>query len=551
MKKITFILLLALLSFFPHICLQAGLPQSVQDSTNLKVIKPIDLIDINREIEKIEKSFTKIENLLKPDPKFLKLDSSFRDYKQFLEKEANDLKSYNPYNLSKYFLESTYRLWGGFKFKLTAWQTLTNSQLIEIQDNIEELNRIDKVWVLTLEATIQTGEPDELKNRIRAIIKRSNNYLDEFQNQKRRVLLLEDGIAEMSTLCDYIIARVSELQQNKRDSLFIASVKPMWEVTIDKSDYLPVLSRLNKSKHENAKTVKNYFQTQSITSFLVFSFFIVLLFIVLRYRYLKMNFDDSIPGHKLIIRIFQGFPVLTVISILLVLFHILHPYYPLFLNNLLTLFLLINMRYILSNFIDKEVRFFIFKLVMLLIVNDLEIVMWYFGNVARYYILLETILGMVLMMGYFKPAYLKKFKTSHYTKKAMLVLSLFVFSFYFVAFVSNFLGNLNLAVLFIKVGIHVSTTTIILYGIYLITLSIIKASASIGRSGKGRIPSEYWDTIERRAVKISGFLAVYYWFFTFAVAFEVSSVIYDSIADFLAKERTIEPYNLPLVVFLL
>jgi len=51
MKKALIILLTALMSFFAANNIQAGLPQSVKDSTAKVAPVPIEIIDINYEIE--------------------------------------------------------------------------------------------------------------------------------------------------------------------------------------------------------------------------------------------------------------------------------------------------------------------------------------------------------------------------------------------------------------------------------------------------------------------------------------------------------------------
>lgn len=433
-KKITFILLLALINFLFLQYIQAGNPQSAQDSTSTNVPQTIELIDINYETERVEKKFTKMEYGLEPDARFLEIDSLFTDYKIFLENEAHDFKTYNPYHLSKYFLESTYRSWEGFHLKLSGWQAEINGRVKSVQENIADLNKIKQVWDLTLESDKYINEPEESKDRIREIITRASGIRSDLQIQKRQYIILEDDITDMTSFCNDIIEEVNLLQQHLRDSLFIAVSLPMWKVKVVQSDFIPVSAKLNKVRHENAKTLKNYLETESMGTFWIGVLMIIIFFFLLRYRYIKLNFDDSEPGHKSIVRILIKFPVLTPISLILVFFHLLFPYHPLLIGLTITLILLINMRYILSDFIDRADKIFISKVILLLIINNLEIIFWYFGNVARYFILFETVLGMLLMINYLKPVYWYKFKESTLENKVTWLLALFIFTFYFMSF---------------------------------------------------------------------------------------------------------------------
>jgi small-conductance mechanosensitive channel len=513
--------------------------QVEQDTIVSNTIMPIPLVDINFEIGRTEKIFKKIENGLQPDYAYARIDTSFIDYRTFLEEEAADFKAFNPYNLSKFFLESSYRLWEGFYQKLTGWQTEINNKTKGIQDDITILKKSIKIWELTLKSDDVVNEPQDIKTRIYTVLDQANRLLDSLQAKKRQYIILEDEIAETLTFCDNIIVQISLLQQNKQDSLFIASEKPLWNVTVGADDVTPITKKLKKFRHENAKTLRNYFQTQNLHEFWIVIILIFGLFYLLRYKYIQREFDDEQAGHKHIMRIFKGFPLLTAITLVLVFFHLLYPYYPLILNNILTLVLLINMRFILSNFIDKEDKSFVLKIIILLIINDLEIVFWYFGNLSRYYILLEVLAGIYFTASYLRPFSWKVFKAKTLLKKGTWFVALFGLTFYVFAFTSNFFGYLDLAVLFAKVAIHVPEFTILLFGIYKIVVALIKAMIAIGKSQKNSAFEIYWNNIEKRAVQLSGILAVYYWFYSLTVSFEVSRTMYDAVVDFLIKERTI------------
>ena len=546
MKKITTILLLALINLLFLQNILAGNPQSVQDSTSTTVPQPNELVDINYEMGRVEKKFTKMEYSLEPDIRFLEIDSDFKDYKIFIEKEAREFKTYNPYQLSKYFLESTYRSWEGFHMKLSGWQTEINSRVKSAQDNISDLDKIRQIWVLTLESEEYADEPEELKARIRETIIRANEIRQNLQKQKRQSIILEDDITDMTAYCTDIIEEVTLLQQQLRDSLFIAVSIPMWKVKVVQSDFIPVNAKLNKVRHENTKTLKNYLKTESMGTFWVGVVLIIIFFVLLRYRYIKQNFDDSEPGHKSIVRILIKFPVLTLISLILVYFHLLFPYHPLLIGHTITLVLLINMRYILSDFIDRSDKVFISKIILLLIINNLEIIFWYFGNVARYYILFETVLGVMLMINYIKPVYWHKFKESSLDNKGTWLLALFAITFYFMSFFANFFGYLDLSVLLVKAGVHVPEFTIVLYGLYKITIVLVRALVRIGKASKRAILENYWDIIEKRAIQVINIFIIYYWFFSFAVSFEVSRVIFDSITEFFLQERSVGTLNITI-----
>lgn len=546
MKNYTIFFIIAFLIFYPLQSLRASLPQNNQDSASIEVLKPIELIDLNYEIEQAQKFLSRSEYTIEPDPRILEIDSLFNDYKLFLEKEKREFNAYNPYHLSKYFLESTYRSWEGFLLKLDGWQSEINDRIETSQERIESLEDMKKIWQLTLESEEYINEPIEIKSNISEIVTLVKNKKLELQKERRKLILLEDDITEMSTFCNDIINEVTLLQQHLRDSIFIAVSPPLWDVKIIQSDYLPVVAKLNKARHENAKTLRNYFETKSMASFWTAIVLILIFFVLLRYRYLKLDVDESEPGNKSIFRILIKHPSLTVVTIVLVSFHLLFPYHPLLIGNILTLVLLINMRYILGEFVDKADRIFINKIILLLIINNLEIIFWYFGNFARFFVLFETVLGVVLMSNYINPNYWKNFKSSPIENKAMWMIALFVFSFYLISFFANLFGFLDLAVLLVKSGVNVPQFSIVLFGLYKISVALVRALIRIGSSHKSTVMDNYWDAIEKRAIQIIKILLFYYWFFSLAVSLEIARVVFDAISEFFTKQRTIGTMNIAI-----
>lgn len=548
-KVILFYLGLIMLICFQN--LQASQQKTEQDTTASTAPRPINLVDVNYEIERVNKTFTKIESELGLNARFMEIKSELAAYRLFLENEATDFKAYNPYNLSKYFLESTYRTWGGFSLKLAGWQSEINSMFKTTQDKITLTEKISKIWLLTLESEEFANEPGEIKSRVRAIIERTNEIKSKLEDQRRQYVVLEDEITDLTSFCDNIIRQVSTIQQDLRDSLFIAVSPVLWRVKVKKSDVSPVAVKLNKSKHENVKTIKNYIGSTNLNSIWFAAFAIIILFFLIRNRYRKLNLDDSEPGKKIIDRILMKYPWFSLFTLLLAAIHLIFPYKPLLTAHIISLVLLINMMFILSGFINQRSRLFILKIILLSVVNNLEIVFWYFGSLARYYILFESLAGVFLMLPYLTPLYWKDFKKSEIDHKRSGVLALASFILYFTSLFANFFGYLDLAVLFVKAGVQVPGITIILYGLYKILMAIIITLIKIGKAGKNRLLDKYWDNLEKRSTQILFGIVIFYWFFLLTASFEVSRVVFDGITDFFVQERSVGTLDITIGSILL
>ena len=546
MKTYNLIALISIISIFSFQNTMADSGQEFTDSLDISEPTPYEIGDVNYEIEQTQKKLSKMEYALKPDPGTVKIDTALTRYILFLEIEAKEFNAYNPNNLSKFFLENTYRLWEGYNAKLHAWRSQISSRINSVQSNIDELDKLLERWKLTLGTSTQKEMPVEQVNGIKNV-RRDIGYVRKgFVDRKRKLLAIDERISEMATFDNIIIEQVSQLQQHMRDSLFVAVEAPIWKVKIDKSDYYPVKSRLSKSWHENFKTMMNYLKTIDHNLFLVLFFFISLIFFILRYKYLKLGRDETDPGFKGVMRTMINKPAITLFSILLVTYYVMFPYYPLLVGQVLTLLLLINVRYVLAGFIDDDDKIFITRLIILLILNDLEIIFWYFGDLARYFILVESIVGTILFYKYIPRFDWKLFQDRNPKKKVLSILAGISFLFYFVSLFANILGFLDLAVLFIKVGVHIPEFTVVLFGISKITKAVVKAIVQLGQAGNLRIMEKYWSLIEKRSFQIINFLAYYYWFLFLLIYFEIARPVFDWISDFFIVERSIGTLTMTL-----
>lgn len=538
LKKIVAVCLLLLVGTYEGIAQKASSEQQKADVENAaEELSVVPMVDANYEIERTYKSFFKMDVLLRPDKGFEEIDSLFAMHRRKLIDEANGFHSFNSSSLSKYFLESSYRLWAGYYLKLGIWQVEVNKRVKDVQVHIDHLDKIIKRWELTVESKEYEMAPNNLRIRIIELIDKANDYRSKFYSLKRTFILMEDEITDQLAFINQILIEVDAYQKNQRDSLLIAHQPSLFHVHVDANDYKPFGGRLKRAFNESYNSVETYFVTQTFGIFIFVSLVFILIFVLVRKNYLRMDKDETEPGHKTIIRIFQGYPLLTVITMVLVFFHLLNPFYPLILNHLVTLLLLINMFFILKKFIDKTTRSFILHLVILLAINDLEVAIWYFGDVARFYTLFESLAGILLVYKFVTRTEWKDFSDKTYILKARALLAAFIMVFYNLALLSNVVGLYDLSVLLLSVGIHVPEFTVLLYGLYLIMVYLVFALIRIIRNRHSMSLFEKYARYERITDRTARTLGVVYWVFSLLVSFQVNRLAVKTFAEFLEEER--------------
>ena len=535
--KIKFFVFFSLLLAFPLVHFgQNNLSgdQSV-DTTDVKEMpKPIQVVDINFEIERTRKKLVKTTYQLEPKPEIIQLDSLFKEQKIFISKEAEEFKQFNPYNLSKYFLENTYRAWSGYKNKLLKWMGIANGQLVQTQEHLSELSFTKKVWELTYENEKATQDPSQLMERISEVINEVEELELQFLKYRRKLIIREDDIIDLISSIDDILEEVSQLQQHMRDNLFVANKSKIWETEFNKSELLPVLPRLKKAWHENAKTVSNFSKEINYLYLVLITVFIVLLFFLIKRGYRKLNLTEEDPNFVIVRRIFSDHPYATIISLIITLFILFYSTIPLILTGFLGSLLLVSALIYLPGMIGKQGKVIVLMVLLLYIFNLSEIVVWYFGNYARLFITAEALFALFLTYKYGLQGFKRVSKSAAPFVKEVWLLSILLFALFTVALVSNVFGYVYLAVLMLKIGVKVAAIVVIVFGAHAIIRAMVLASIEMGRSTKSKAMAKRWDGLEKRSMQVINIIAIIFLLKYILQNMEVYRPVMDWLSDFFA-----------------
>jgi len=227
MRKTIFLIGIVCALLMQFVQAQSESPKQVQtDTAAIIQPAPIPFVDINFRIEHTRKQITEISEDLDLRKETMDIDSIVDAWDSFLEKEARDFNEYNPHNLSKFFLENTYRAWEGYKQKLSTWKSMINNRLGSTESNIKDLKFVRKEWRLTLESSSEEVKAPELAERIESIIADINTMIDEYNIKIAYLLNLEAKITDATSYSDLIIADVDKLQAVRKLFQLKRSSKP-------------------------------------------------------------------------------------------------------------------------------------------------------------------------------------------------------------------------------------------------------------------------------------------------------------------------------------
>lgn len=547
MRKTIFLIGITCALFIQCVQAQSG-SSKLGKSDTAAIIKPaaIPFVNVNFRIEETRKQIAEISEDLQLRKMTIDIDSIVDAYDNFLEKEARDFNEYNPHNLSKFFLENTYRAWEGYKKKLSTWKSMINTRIESTGSNIEDLKFVRKEWTLTLESSSEEIKAPELTERIESIIADINIMIDEYNVKVAYLIKLEAKITDAMSFSNHIITDVDKLQQNLRDSLLIARDVPIWKIKLKVEGMEYFKGRISKLSRENSKVLRNYFRSLKASFYIIVV--LLLSFIVYQFKrkYFKLELDETVPGYTNVKRIFHKNFYPTLFSLIVFFFIILSPYNPLAVTSVLLLLVLICMRFVLGEFIGGDGKKLIWFLVFLLFINEFEIVMWYFTDWARIYLFLESSAVVIAALLIILPSRRKSrsndspfMQKAVYVGHAVLVLGA-------VALIANIFGYVDLAVLSLKVAVQASLMFIVIYGLAKIIKVMILGVVTILRSYNNKSLLRYLDKIQIRAINIVNILAAYYLVSAILTVLEIRRPIFNYIADSLEYKWVIGTLTLSI-----
>jgi len=517
------IVLLSVMSYTQETPLAAN----PQDST--KVIRPqaIPLVDVNFRIEETRQLIADISDELEYSSKLEAIDSLIVLRQDFLNEEAESFRDYNPYNLSKFFLENTYRAWEGYYTQLDGWKSTINQALASSKDNITDLEFYLKEWELTLESTKEANESPEMRQRIGVVIKGLKEAISGFDSKVNELVELEANITDAMTFSDVIMEDVGQLQQNLRDSLLIAREKPLWQISLQLENMDYFKGRIHKLSQENSKVIYNYFNSLNLSLFFITILVITLLLIQLRKRYFRLRGVHQLRGYMDARRILKESFYATLCALYVFTFIFLVPYNPLAFSALLTLILLVCIQYALKGYTGPTGKRIIWILLVLMFLNQFEIVMWYFADWARLYILFEASAVILAALYVIHPSRRREILSEPPYLRVAIKIAYIVLFLGAAAFLSNLLGYLDLAVLLLKVSIESSIAILVAASLAKILRVILISFNNILLSLKDNTLEKYLGRIESGTVHIINILAVIYLFFSLLSILEIRRPVQD------------------------
>jgi small-conductance mechanosensitive channel len=450
--------------------------------TSLATQEPINLLTLNKELENTEKLLSKhtydTQAKIDASNQFIEIEK----LTQFISEKEGEISHFKFEMNTHFFLFGARLNWQHYLFELKTRQTEIQKLIRSNQKSASPYQLNLKKWKASLPG-LKNNIGQSMLERIESNVKLLQEIDQQYQNQYETLLKSELTIAEsMATVYD-VIYQIERLIEQERQNILKKTQSPIYKLNFAESFDGSFAARLSLAYQQNKNSI-GYFYRGIGTYLVVYIITLTILlfaFIFIRRKYLLLNYNESHLGYKKVYRILINKPILTFVAIVSVLWIIFIPYNALVISKLIFFFILLIINNVLAEYFDYRTQKVSKTLLFLLILQNLEIIFWYFGQYATIYLLVESIAGIMLTIDFILPKSLRRAKKQnqnvvlHYLQ--LLSPTLFIFSL--ISLISVVFGYIDLAVYLMKVGVQLGTSTIIIYGFLMINQSLLQSSVDV------------------------------------------------------------------------
>jgi small-conductance mechanosensitive channel len=531
--------LLITIVFISH--LSFGQSNITQANDSLKPVEKgfFSIPEIDYEISKIDNYLDNTSNILKNLNDRLDHDTTNKNLMLNIEKEAKSFNEFEPETLSKFFLENSYRIWRSYETRLNSIQSEYYDLLKSSEKRNKNLASKEITWEKTAQNTKKFPVPASQVQKIKKIQKRINQQHNDNYKFSLRIINYESNILDQQDLVAEMLSQIEKLQEKYRKELLHKTGPFIWQIYQSNTKNKSFITGIKQAWYDNTKYLRDNYNLYAPSSreFIILGIFILFIHFLLRKSFVKDS-ERSKNMKDINLVAFQN-PLLSAFSTLIFLFFIVFTNLPLALSEILAFLLLLVVYATMKNYISTVGGTILKKIIILSFLNNLEIIVWYFGDAARILLLLESGAGILLMYPYIRKDFTVKILPHLRFRRVIHYLRFPIVFAFIISFIANIAGYVNLSIYLQKISIQMTVLIFLVFGIWNIFNSFIMGSIDILNRNKNLKIYKYVPLIKKRLLLVLNIFLAYILINNILSLFEIKHAFYQSISDFFSISRQI------------
>ncbi len=437
-------------------------------------------------------------------------------FNNYIDKQGQEFRTLASNKLWRFYLINARVNWNEYGDQLHNYQSQLHKDIRDLQEqqSFYIVNR-DK-WVKSL-PQLEKSISSQISGYIKSNIEKLNKIIKQYDESIKNLVSSENKIVQNLVYTEGILNEIEGLINKRNTDLFKPNEKNIFATSYDNSFEGSFLSRLKLAFYENTKNFGYFVKSikNNLFWYIVLIVAMMFYFLFIKKKYLRLKHNESHPGHLFINKLIIELPLLTTVTLLIIIWSYITPYSPLIVSLFLYLTSLILLRFLLPSGINPFFKKVSFTVIVLLAIINFEIFAWYFGNYSRFYLLFEAIVGIILTFRIIYP--LIKEKRIHKVRGRTINYTLFIIYAIFIldliSLVANITGFEYMAGYTLKLGIFAGTITILSMGFYRIAETLIISGKYVLDIYYPNIIINYGDVITTRSTRLLNILVGYYWIY--------------------------------------
>ena len=531
--------LLIAIVFISHLSFGQSTITQVNDSLKPAEKGFFSIPEIDYEISKIDNYLDNTSNILKNLNDRLDHDTTNKNLMLNIEKEAESFNEFEPETLSKFFLENSYRIWRSYETRLNSIQSEYYDLLKSSEKRNKNLASKEITWEKTAQNTKKFPVPASQVQKIKEIQKRINQQHNDNYKFSLRIINYESNILDQQDLVAEMLSQIEKLQEKYRKELLRKTGPFIWQIYQSNTKNKSFITGIKQAWYDNTKYLGDNYNLYAPSSreFIILSIFILFIHFLLRKSFVKDS-ERSKNMKDINLVAFQN-PLPSAFSTLIFLFFIVFTNLPLALSEILAFLLLLVVYATMKNYISTVGGTILKKIIILSFLNNLEIIVWYFGDAARILLLLESGAGILLMYPYIRKDFTVKILPHLRFRRVIHYLRFPIVFAFIISFIANIAGYVNLSIYLQKISIQMTVLIFLVFGIWNIFNSFIIGSIDILNRNKNLKIYKYVPLIKKRLLLVLNIFLAYILINNILSLFEIKHAFYQSISDFFSISRQI------------
>ena len=192
----------------------------------------IPLADIATRATEVSNRLNALTTAAAPGAAIEHIAKSLPAYSQKLDAEVETTKIDLQTEPTLETLQALQQQWQRFQLDASAWLNTLTQQATKLQDGLNQLGELEKIWSRTRESAQAAKAPQPIIEQIDSTLKSIEAAQAKLQAERAAVLDLQSRVAGEVSKSDATLAQIGQHQQKAVAGIFVPDAEPVWRVDL-------------------------------------------------------------------------------------------------------------------------------------------------------------------------------------------------------------------------------------------------------------------------------------------------------------------------------